>query len=60
MTVPRGWETWKLTLTCAKQPAGSTTHLIYSDISQITMLRMPQHSRVPVMQTPALLIELQL
>lgn len=59
MTVPRGWKTWKLTLTSAKQLAGSTMKLIYSDISQATKLRVPQQSRVPVMQTPALLIELQ-
>lgn len=46
-------------LTGAKQLTGSTTQLIYSDISQITTLGVPQQSRVPVMQTLALLIELQ-
>lgn len=59
MTVPGGWKTWKLTLTGARQLAGSTMQLIYSDISKATTLRVPQQSRVPVIQTPALLIELQ-
>lgn len=51
---PRGCKIHKLNPT----GAGSTRQLIYSGISEVTKLRVPEQSRVSVMQTSTLLIEL--